>query len=277
MKNIILILIVLIFSSCTFGLDPDTQGPIDIEPEFYMSTADMVLGEESGQISTSATVPYVVIQEGLDFIGGSRSDYPEQGQETTWTVVDQGNSIYLITVETIYPYSSYLEKTVEEYYVQDNGDGEYTDADGIYNPLTQSLDSTYREEYYTEFSNGDIRRETIEVVNNEASFPSEYDGFNFQYSSIVEYDQTNTSFDIGGSNVRISGIRYYGERSDGSSITVIEEEGFATNLRLDGEIRRGRVEVEGRIIINRINVDNKTVNGEYIFSHRGNEYRYSID
>lgn len=273
MKNTILFLLILIISSCTIGLEPDVDSPIDINPEFYMSTVSMIEG--SGGVSSSATVPHSVIQQGVAFQDGGLSNYPEQGQITSW-VVKQDGLIYEIEVTTLYPYSDYIDETVEVYYVQDDGDELYTTSDVTYNPFTQLPDPTYREEYYTEFENGDIRRETIEVINNESSFPSDYDGFNFQYSSVVSYRQTNSSFQIDGSNVRISGIRYYGERPDGSSLTIIRENGMGVNLVINGERLRGRSDVEGNITITIDSSGNKNISGEYIFSHRGNNYTFNI-
>lgn len=268
MKNLIYGILVLILSSCTIGLEPDVSGGTVYDTELLTSTLEIELGNTNG-ISSSATIPFKKIEEGIPFENGSMDNYPEQGQRTTWKIneTDQTN-IYKVEVTTVYDYTNYVDRTFESYYFQDVGTlEEYSTDDPIYNIETNQTDNKYREEFYTIF-NGDIRRdEIIESIDDLTNFPDEFLNIeDITYSSVVTYEQIPQE-EVDTDNLRLDGTRYYAEYSDGTSKTVIIEEGFAVNMSHEGRVIRGRSEFEGEIIIEIDSGKNRNVEGSYNFDN----------
>ncbi|MFQ3621582.1 MAG: hypothetical protein SNJ78_11640, partial [Spirochaetales bacterium] len=61
---------------------------------------------------------------------GTLTNYPEQGQTTTYKVSNTGNNVYLVETETRYGQKSNREVTYEDYYLKDvDGYGKLTTAD----------------------------------------------------------------------------------------------------------------------------------------------------
>jgi hypothetical protein len=110
----------------------------------------------------------------LSFNNGSKSNYPEPGQTTSWTVTlyDATNKIYKISATTLYPANSPAERTVEEYFVKDidTGEGNAFDSWTYHDPIVNSAgaqNQTYRIQYYTRFRDGSIRNERILLMSNK--------------------------------------------------------------------------------------------------------------
>lgn len=139
----------------------------------------------------------------VSFTNGSKSNYPEPGQITSWTVTlyDTANKIYKVSVTTTYPSTSPAEKTVEEYFVKDidTGSGNAFDTWTVHDPIVDSQgnqNQTYRIQYYTKFRDGSIRNEKILMMSNRNPDNS-YTTWTPAGSSTVK--NTFTTFDINGS------------------------------------------------------------------------------
>ncbi len=103
---------------------------------------------------------------------GPLEDFPEVGLDTSYTVTEEEQDIYLITVTTSYPPTSLVETYVESYYVQDL-DSDNTSSgtgDGIWNeddPIVALVggewvrDPKARKELKVNFRDGSVRQEKI--------------------------------------------------------------------------------------------------------------------
>ncbi len=164
--------------------EEDVQGLRDyVLSSYYMLKGDANL---SGGISAGrATVP-VHTDPQASFSGGTKRDYPELGQLTTWTVEDRGSGIYKITVLTEYANNGAIDYTEEVYYVKDEADvNAVTGTWGTEDPVVQpdgSRNDIYRDKFITVFKDGSIRYEELEMTNFYAAHigadnPAQYAAF----------------------------------------------------------------------------------------------------
>lgn len=192
MRKIYTILIVtLLAGTLFFGLascrpatvdqvtEEDVQGLRDyVLSSYYMMKGDANLS--AGLSAGRATVP-VHTDPQPSFSGGTKKDYPELGQVTTWTVDDQGSNVYKVTAVTDYANNGAIDYTEEIYYVKDvPADTQNTPGDasddvlgtwGTEDPVVQpdgEVNNIYREKFITVFKDGSVRYEEIETNTSHA-------------------------------------------------------------------------------------------------------------
>lgn len=151
--------------------EEDVQGLRD----YVLSSYYMLKGDENlsaGLSAGRATVP-VHTDPQTSFSGGTKADYPEIGQTTTWTGEAQGSNVYKITVVTTYENNGAIDYTEEIYYVKDAADPD-TAALGTWgteDPVVQpdgEVNNIYREKFITVFKDGSVRYEEIETNTTHA-------------------------------------------------------------------------------------------------------------
>lgn len=187
-RNIFIIGLVLITALLTGFLGCRPAGYEDVSEEDLQGLRDYVVssyyilkGNENlsaGLSAGRATVP-VHTDPLTSFRSGTKTDYPEIGQTTTWTVEDRGNNVYKITAVTTYDTNDAIEYTEEIYYVKDELDTQDT-ADtsddvlgtwGTEDPVVApdgSVDNLHRDKFITVFKDGSIRYEEIDTNTTHA-------------------------------------------------------------------------------------------------------------
>jgi len=171
------------------------------------------------------------------FEDGIIQNYPEQGQDTTFTVTLITGDLYQVTAITTYPNADRLLQTVEEYRVFDaDGNGIWNENDTIvdgsgmtntkfrYTYKTYLSDFTQRDEIIVEDKATDGVNYKIFDDFSDFSFPtseSELLGTSSQWSSKVAYYMSipfwsDNSFWKSWSSKKMIGLRYYSEIINGS-------------------------------------------------------------
>ncbi len=252
---IVLVLGTSILSSCflfSSGGDDDGLSRTISELDAYFLITHRILRNEGGtsnsvmprMLSAEPLTPFskpaaslrskatVDVSTPLTFTNGTKANYPEPGQTTSWTVssFDATNKIYKITVTTAYPNNSPAKETIEEYFVKDidTGSGNAFETWTVHDPIVDSAgnqNQTYRIQYYTKFRDGSIRNEKILLmsfknpdnsyttwtpdgssstnktfatfdISGTLDYPAVFDpssSTSVRYSSIVLYTHTRTS------------------------------------------------------------------------------------
>ena len=259
MLKILYIALIVFLSGCQFGLTPEVgdSQPITI----ITSTPNMILGDIS-TISARAVAP--VWRDDVSLSDGEVSNYPAVGQITTWEV--DGT---ILTSTTTYPYTDNIIRTVESYEI---------DADGY-------AVSKERYDFFTEFSNGEIRNEIIELEWNTGVLPEDFPedivfGFGIDterrdqhFISKVTYIQRNPDIEEVASNARLNGTRWYINFLDNEQREYIREEGFIMNPDIPG-FARGRAEIVGEFFVVYDENSNITLTGSYVIRDRnGTEFK----
>jgi hypothetical protein len=243
-----LVALAAIFSSCTLGLGSAAKLDSDDLAEFqgaYMTTFDILNGSflssdraltpfngTPASSSSKATVPmwtnttYSLPTNSGDVTTGSRTNYPEPGQTSSWTVRNEGSNRYYIEVTTSFPTYDARSKQQEFYYITSTNDiWDFND------PICDNLgvpNAAYRAKNELTFRDGSIQKETIVEVSSrfeafdtagsldypDAFVPKSDPGAT--WSSVVVYTRTYTdspsfSFWYGNRVRTIVGIRYYTE------------------------------------------------------------------
>lgn len=231
-KSILLIAAILINSCSLFPAMETTTSSESV-------MASLVMYAGSSPSGARAVIPYWLGEDTTQ--GGFRLDYPWPGQVTRWVTTEEdhdGVQVYRVHAITFYPEGSAVERTDEVYQIT---------ADNVYFP-----NSLEREVFETRLRDGSIRVETIVADTNHPTDRFSLDAvfFDDDYSffSVVTYTQqlqdSSGSFD----NIRLIGERYYTNKNSQERL-LIKEEGFVINLVIDGQIYRGRTDVESRIEI----------------------------
>ncbi len=245
--------IALIFSvySCTLT-SPSIVDELASFQDNYMTTFDIMNGNFLPAASKAltpfsspeaararATVPlsgteeYVLPTAGTSTTG-SKTDYPEPGQTSTWTVSPYPPlaGLYLVTVNTTFSSTDARKSQQEQYYIKDgNADGKWTTADTITNEAGVD-DSKFRIVNSVIYNDGSNNDEIITVVKftpeafkpwavtDPLDYPAEFTTQadpDASYSSIVEYTRTygdtaTLSFWNGNKVKTIDGRRIYTEK-----------------------------------------------------------------
>ena len=281
-SNSILFLLVIVILAAVLGVScrpadysEVTDGDIYDLKGYVLSSYYMLGGNAESGLSR-ATVPVWNMDQAVSFSDGSGTltDYPETGQNSTWSAEAEGSDIYKITVTTDYTNNDAIDNTVEVYYVKDvtpgdsledadiadsTADGEWTSADPVVDPADGTVDNLYRDTFETTFTDGSVRYEEI-VATSSGDSPVHYAAFSFddftdvpdtaftpvtdaaaQYSSRVDYQQEiYKKFAFW--NVlykRIIGTRYYTEFNTADGIV-------STSISFERVIERNTQEEKGR-------------------------------
>jgi len=260
-KYKILILLILttglLFTGCSQDVK-STEGTDYLLAGYYMLAGDETPLTEAGV--TRATAPiynttlYPAVWSYADLIAGGTDvikfiNYPEQGQKSYVTVkATNTTDVYLISMRTEYPQrEDVIDYYLEEYYMKDNGDSNWTNADIVVN-AAGTEDPKYRKTMEVVFKDGSIRKEWIDdvtvryagfAIDGDLTFPESgwsgpaADG-TATYSSVVHYYQkiNNWISWFYKENKELFGIRYYTETSDGVQSSLAYEHLVSQNSTL---------------------------------------------
>lgn len=251
----------LFAASCTLTMEPESIARPSELGDFrstYLNTFDILNGSflpasrafhpsayaDSGSASgttSRATVPTLTESYELPTtvgasLSGSRANYPEPGQSSTWTVTRTNalsDTVYRIEVTTSYPETDPRERYVEAYYVR-SADSTWNKDDPIVTPAGAD-DAGYREKNELRYRDGSVQVETIvDVTSRFAAFDIDGsldypDAFSpaldpsAPWSSVVAYrrvfDSAPSFYFWQGKRVSaIVGLRYYTERVEGDRL-----------------------------------------------------------
>lgn len=267
-------------ASCTLTSTPPAlseSGELGSFRSSYMTTFDILNNSfvQSGKAlvpfnksaSTSlarATVPVdastsYTLPTGSTPVTGSKQNYPEVGQTSTWTVEQTATSnVYLVKVTTTFPSYDPRDRQEEWYYIY-SADTTWTNADYVVKP-DGTADSKFRERHRLYYRDGSIQDETIVDVrtlgsgfaafdiNGSLDYPGAFvpqADAGAAYSSVVVYtrmfnDAPAYSFWSGNRAQAIVGIRYYTEKvsADGTQLvgtTLVFEKAITTTENSGGD------------------------------------------
>ena len=246
-------LIILFAASCTFNATPpSTISGVDVA-EFQreiMTTFDILNG--SAVQADRALTPFSVVAPiaqsratvpvwnlpgaslSLSNVSGgsangTKTDYPEIGQTSSWTVEETAvDKVYLVKMTTTFPAGDLRDNQVESYYIKDvDTIGEWTTAESI-TDANGTANATFRVQNELTYSDGSVQVEKILDtaslfaafnVNGGLDYPGAFVPVadpTARYSSVVVYTRTftntpNYSFWSGNQVKTIVGVRYYTE------------------------------------------------------------------
>jgi len=248
------VLTIMFAASCTFNSTPPSNiSGVDVASfqREIMTTFDILNGSAvqadraltpfnvvaSSATQSKATVPvWNLTPASLDLsnvtggsANGTKSDYPEIGQTSTWTVETTGvTNVYLVKMVTTFPAGDLRDHQDEWYYIKDVAPiGVWTTDESIVDASGTS-DAKFRAKNELTFDDGSVQTEKI---LDTSSFFAAFDvsgGLDYpgafvpvtdsgaRYSSVVVYTRTfttapNYSFWSGNQVKTIVGVRYYTE------------------------------------------------------------------
>lgn len=280
------VLTIMFAASCTFNsTPPSTIADVDVTSfqRSIMTTFDILNGSAvqadraltpfnvvaSSAAQSRATVPvWNLTPASLDLsnvaggsANGTKSDYPEIGQTSSWTV--EGTTVtdvYLVKMTTTFPVGDLRDNQAEWYFIKDvepkglwTNDESIVDASG-----TISIsNANFRIRNELTFDDGSIQSEKIlDTTSLFAAFDVngglDYPGAFIpvadpaaKYSSVVVYTRTftnapNYSFWSGNQVKTIVGVRYYTEtfNTDHTVLTgsmIVFEKAITSLYSLDGD------------------------------------------
>ena len=268
--------VALLLSSCQVGgeLNTNEQKAAALEGTFLLSHIQETDRNIALGLSSKAAVPSADLIAGVTIPASNVnvSNYPEQGQSSTYTIAaaNVGANIYLVTVTTTYGggwQDGVRKKTVESYYIS-SADATYSTADTIVDS-SGATDPLYRLENSTEFKTKFIsgtpltstRYETIVATKDSgvsyASFAAASLNFDWSYvptaqasgvnwSSKVSYTQVlpagqlslDLLIDSNATTYYLDGVRYYTELGTASDH---EASSLAIERVYEGQNQTGRL------------------------------------
>ena len=239
LHNIFLILFsltILIYTGCSSDTS-DNSGEDYLLAGYYMIAGDEIpLADDSRATAPVHQADYstMTFDQWIAAPAFQITNYPERHQKTYITVTATAVAdVYFVSSRTEYPNKGeIIDYYLEEYYVKDEGDGIWNNADSIIDS-SENVDPYFRTTMEVHFKDGSIRKEWIDdifpgvgyvgtadyqyfPIDGDMTIPAD-DSFltsdSSVWSSKVYYYQKVVSpigyFDIG--NIEIFGVRYYSQ------------------------------------------------------------------
>jgi hypothetical protein len=296
------------------GLDNSEYDLAKFKSDFMSTYQLYKIVENASSAQIKAVVPAWDVSGPTTFTGGTISDYPEYGQDTSWTVTEIDTNVYAIEATTVYTLDENIESTEEFYHVLEVDPIGSWGAEDPYVDNTGAVDSKNRKRFRTYFTDNTTRREKIladatdGVAYQYAFFDVngnlDYDtleipletfnpGENSRWSSLVEYSHNmkdNQYWNWWGSLSRatLQGERYYSQELIDGEVNqsyIFKEVGLARNVVWDEGIDPppGWTEDDEKSAlftgVMRIHIvgDQKTIKAKYIISANSGTYTVDVD